>query len=158
MQDYWASRDEGGEDVDQVFGRVDGFRGDGVERFTAAFEQNSSSEACGEAGGEVFIGTGHCASELDGGPIPTIARGGEDSFPRAWEQFQRVEIEAQFKLSGEIAPFGDAHAAFDAGETCRFDDEICEREVSQRPFKVGAEFLERRIGPRRIAKKGGCIF
>ena len=151
MQDYWASRDEGGEDVDEIFGRVDGFRGDGVNRFAATVKQNSSSEACGEARGEVFFGRGQGASELNGRPIPAIARCGEHGFPRAWEQFQRVEIEAQFKLSGEIAPFGDAHAAFDAGETCRFDDEICEREVSQRPFEVGAEFLERRIRPRRIA-------
>ena len=152
------SRDERSEDVDEILGRVDGFRGDGVEGFAAFVEQNGAGDACGEAGGEVFFGCGQGASELNGGPIPAIARGGEDGFPRAWEQFQRVEIEAQLELSGEIASFGDAHAAFDAAEASGFDDEISEREVALRPFEVGAEFLKRRIGPRRIAKNGGRVF
>ena len=136
-----TSWEKGGENIDEVFGCVDGGGGNGIEGFAALFQQDSTRHTCCEAGREVLPGIGHGASELNGAPIPAIARGGKDRLPCAGEQFQSVELKAQFELSGERAIVSHAQAPLDTGNVCGFDHHICEREVSCRPFEVGAEFL-----------------
>ena len=136
-----TSWEKGGENIDEVFGGVDGGRGNGIEGLAALFQQDSTGHADGEAGREVLPGIGHGASELNGAPIPAIAQGGEDCLPCAGEQFQGVELNAQLELSGERAIVSHAHAALDAGNVCGFDHHICKREASFRPFEIGAEYL-----------------
>ena len=136
-----TSWEKGRENVDEVLCGVDGGGGNGVERLAALVQQNSTGDACGEAGRKVFPGIRHCASELDGAPIPTIALGGEDCLACAGEQFQRFEIKTEFELPGESAVVSNTHAALDTGKVCGFDHEVCERQVSRGPFEVGAEFL-----------------
>lgn len=136
-----TSREKWCENIDEVLGGVDSGGGNGVKRLAASVQQNGTGDACGKTGREVLPGIGHCASELDGAPIPAIARGGKDCLPCAGEQFQSVEIKAQFELPGESAVVSYAHAALNAGKVCGFYHHICELEVSCRPFEVGAEVL-----------------
>ena len=56
-----GSWQEGGENVEEVFGGVEGGGGDGVEGFAGLVEDGGSGEAGGEARGEVLLGFGQCA-------------------------------------------------------------------------------------------------